>query len=484
MAKFNIKANFKTKNVKYGGYAALITLFVVVGIVVLNVLVQQIPAELDLTERKFFSLSEQTQTVLQNLEDDVYIYAVFKTGEEDPQITAVLRKYQNASKNVIVDYVDIERNPGFAARYQEDAQTISEGSIIVESGPNVRVLSYYDLFERSRNQQGETQITGFSMEQKVTGAIQYVSSGYVPTIYQLTGHGEGTLIQYGLNQFLQGENYEIEEVNLLTGDAPVGDGVLLAISPEQDLTEQEADKLRTYIQNGGRAILLFDFYDFDREMPNFQSVLQSFGVQLINGLVMEPEPDFLYARDIPFFLAPAVQYHEITTPIRNDRANILTPYSLGIKILELRERAIDISSLIQTSDSSWVRVEDANTLNKQASAVPGPVDIAVAITKRGGYNDTAGTEPYRLIVMGNSRFLGQLPPYNTQYKSNIDFFMNSLAWVNERQESITIRSKSYFTMPLRMNALQVYIYAGIIVILIPLIILISGMVVWLKRRHL
>jgi hypothetical protein len=62
--------------------------------------------------------------------------------------------------------------------------------------------------------------------------------------------------------------------------------------------------------------------------------------------------------------------------------------------------------------------------------------------------------------------------------------MNSLGWVNEREEALTVRSKSLFQMPLQMSSFQVFLYAGIIVILIPLIILASGTIIWLKRRHL
>jgi ABC-2 type transport system permease protein len=483
MAKMNIKATFKTKNVRYGGYAALITLFVLIGLVVLNVLVQQVPAEWDLTEKKFFSLSEQTYDVLDNLEEDVYIYAVFKTGEENPRMTAVLRKYQKASDKVIVDYIDIERNPGFATKYQEGTRSISERSVIVESGDNFRVLSYYDLYDRSVNRQGETQVTGFSMEQKVTGAIQFVSSGYVPTIYQLTGHGESTLVEYGLYQFLRNENYEIEEINLLTGSAPPTDAVLLAISPQQDITEQEAEKLRTFLQDGGRAILLFDFYGFEHDLPNFQSVLQTFGVRLTNGIVMEQDTNYLYASDNPFYLAPKVNFHDITTPIRNDGARVLTYQARGLEILELRQKVLEIDPLLESSNNSWLRVENIDTLSKQASDIPGPINIALAITRQPKYDDPEDN-PYRLVVVGNSYLLGQLPPYGIQHKSNIDFFMNSLGWVNERKESLTVRSKSLFQFPLQMNSFQVFLYAGIIVILIPLIILASGTIVWLKRRHL
>ena len=113
--------------------------------------------------------------------------------------------------------------------------------------------------------------------------------------------------------------------------------------------------------------------------------------------------------------------------------------------------------------------------------IEGPIQLAWAVSKRQMEMD----EPigFRLLVMGNSRFLGPIQPYGVM-KGNMDFFLNALSWVNEREETITVRSKSLFRLPLRMDALIMYIYAGIIVILIPLGILITGLVIWLRRRHL
>ena len=92
-------------------------------------------------------------------------------------------------------------------------------------------------------------------------------------------------------------------------------------------------------------------------------------------------------------------------------------------------------------------------------------------------------EGYRIVVAGNASFIGSIS-YFGNLKPNIDFFLNSLAWLNKRTDSISVRSKSLFEFPLRMSATMQLVYAGIFVLLIPIGILVAGLVVWLRRRHL
>ena len=76
-----------------------------------------------------------------------------------------------------------------------------------------------------------------------------------------------------------------------------------------------------------------------------------------------------------------------------------------------------------------------------------------------------------------------MPPYGL-LKGNSEFFLNAVSWVNARSETISIRAKSLFKLPLRMSALQAVLFSGIFAILLPAVILILGLVIHLKRRHL
>lgn len=477
---------FKSKRMRYGGYAALVTLAAAVIVVVVNLIVQQIPGEIDMTENRLFTLSEQTLGLIDRLDakgDPVTIYGLYQPNNENPNVVDVIRKYERASDVIRYERVDPDKDPGFLRKYESEDSGLTNGTLIVDSGDIFKVIPGIDMYDVSYSQQGEPRVMGFKAEQKITNALLYVTSGYTPTIYQLTGHGEYTLIQLGLYTTIEKENFTIEDLNLLTTDSvPEDADIVICIGPETDLTEKEADDLRTYLEDeNGSALFLFDFTGED--FPLFNSLLASFGVEAQNAIVMEGDADRLFDPEIPFFLAPEILSHDITDPLRADDMTILMPNVIPINTLEVKKRNTEIEPLLQTSRQSWIREnpDEIRSMLKQPSDTAGPVTPAVAIYKRKMEMDEP--EGYRLVVAGNAKFVGYIPPFGT-LKPNIDFLMNSLSWLNKRTESISVRSRSLFEFPLRISGTLQLVYAGIFVILIPVGILAAGLIVWLRRRHL
>ncbi|MFQ3619534.1 MAG: Gldg family protein, partial [Spirochaetales bacterium] len=108
--------SLQTKRVRYGGYAALLTLALILGLMLLNLIVQQFSPQIDLTKNKLFSLSEQTLQVLEKIDTPVTIYGLWEPGKESRQIKEVLDKYVAKNKNIRLEVVDPDKNPGLVAR--------------------------------------------------------------------------------------------------------------------------------------------------------------------------------------------------------------------------------------------------------------------------------------------------------------------------------------------------------------------------------
>lgn len=478
---FNVVEIFKEKRFRYGGYATLVTLAAIIVLVVANLIMQQIPAEVDMTENKLFTLSRQTFDLIDRLEDDVTIYGLYKTGQESENVVDVLSKYERASSKINLEFVDPDKNPVLLQKYDEEKSGLSGGTLVVESGDRFKVIPSFDLYDVSYSQQGQARVMGFKAEQRITNALLYVSSGVTPKIYEITGHGEYTLVQLGLLTTIEKENFEIEELNLLTTpQIPEDADIITLLSPEFDLTEGEAEVLRTYLENDGSALVFIDYNNV--EMPVLNSVLGSFGINVEMSIVMEGDREHLYDPDNPLWIAPVIVSHEITDPLREDNLTVLMPNSMPVIELDIKKRNVEIASLLETTESSWVRtnLEEGSPL-KEEDDREGPAYLAVAVSKR--KSEMSEPEGYRLIVSGNAKFIGYIPPFGT-LKPNVDFFLNSLAWLNKRSDSISIRSKSLFTLPLRISGQLQLIYAGIFVLLIPIGLLIAGLVIWLRRRHL
>ncbi len=475
----NITQLFSSKQVRYGGYAAIIIVVVLAALVILNVLVGQIPASVDMTANKLYTLSPETKKIVQGLKQDVTIYAVYRTGQENQDVVAVLKKYSELSPKLKVDYVDPDTHPALLAKYAQNNKSISAGSLIITSGNYSRVLGPYDLYDISYTRQGQPQVLGFTMEQKVTSAIAYVSSGYTPKIYEITDHGEDTLNKLSLTSTLQKNNYEISKLDLLkTSTIPKDAAVVIDIAPKYDLNKSEETTLLNYINSGGRAMFFFDFTN--KKMPVYEDLLSSYGVGLENGIVMEGNSAH-YANS-PLILLPIYGKSPILKPLTDNNLQMFIQNSLAVKELTVKKRDIKITPLLTTSQDSWVRTDLTNGSRTQiASDIPGPADLAVSIEQQASsQNSKPG---YRLIVAGNGQFLGPIFPYG-QIKGNIEFFVSALQWVANQPNSVNISSKSLFKLPLQMSNVLVYLYMAIIVILIPALILGIGITMWLRRRHL
>lgn len=274
------------------------------------------------------------------------------------------------------------------------------------------------------------------------------------------------------------ENYEIEELSLLTEDSVPEDAtVLMAIAPQKDITSEEEEKIREYLDNRGSAVFLMDV--IEEELPNFEALLKSYGVGLNKALTIEGDKNHYFQS--PAWILPNMESHEIINPLRSSKRQVLAIGAQGIEALDIKKRSIDIEPLLVTSDNAWGRTDLASTTpEKEEGDLEGPFNVAVAITdkewdeREGKYDET------KLVVVGDSEFL------NPQFASigNADFMLNALNWLQDEQESISIRPKSILTEFLTINPFQQLVFAGITVILIPLIILGAGLVMWLRRRHL
>jgi len=88
----------------------------------------------------------------------------------------------------------------------------------------------------------------------------------------------------------------------------------------------------------------------------------------------------------------------------------------------------------------------------------------------------------KLVVVGSSGML--VREVAARAPGNRDFFLNTLGWLKDRKDTITIRPKSVAAYPLRISGLQSLLLSGIVVVIIPLIVLGWGFAVWMRRRHL
>ncbi len=224
----------------------------------------------DWTATELYSLSEKTRNVLEDLKKDVD-FVVFLSPDQQGEIyeptTELLARYGAASTRVHVRVVDPQRKPLEAQQLVQKYGMATTG-VVVESGNDKRVIDSNDLAEldfSTVQTTGAPRMTGFKGEQLFTTAILQLSEGRKPKILFTTGHGEHSLDDQGAQGFagaqklLGNDNFELAEwASLGKPGVPAGTDLVVIAGPRASFVQPELDALSTYLNNGGRMLVLLD----------------------------------------------------------------------------------------------------------------------------------------------------------------------------------------------------------------------------------
>ena len=455
----------------------LSVIFVVI-IVVVNLIVDAFPStytELDVSDQQLFSIGDQTKDFLKELDKDVTIYQIAQSGSEDEVVSKLLKKYEEASDHIKVEKKDPVVNPKFTSEYTDEE--VSSNSLIVVCGDRSKIVDYNNIYESSMDYTTYSYTTsGFDGEGQITSAISYVTSDNLPVLYTLDGHGEKSL-DSTLQEDIEKANIEIKSLNLLTEESVPEDADCLMInSPSTDISEDERDAIIEYLENGGKAMIFSDYTE--EPMDNFDAVLENYGVERVDGIVIEGDAQH-YAMQMPYYLLPDVSSAEAVSDFSSQGYFVLAPYAQGIRQLDNVRDTLTIESLLTTSDEAYSKTDlNTETLEKTDEDIDGPFDIGVSITEEVDDDKTTQIVYYSTANLMDSQINQMVAGGNEQ------MITESLNWMCSTDETstISIPSKSLEVSYLTVTAYDAAYWKICVMGLIPGVFLVVGFVVWLKRR--
>lgn len=469
--------SFRSRAFRAGGYSLAAAAIVIAIAVALNLMVGALPAswtKVDLTDTGLYSLSSQTEQLVAGLEEDVTVYWIVQDGSQDSTMEQLLERYKSLSKHLDVVEKDPVVYPSFAQQYTD--ATLYNNSLIVVCGDRSRYISYYDIYvtDYSSYYTNGTTSTQFAGESELTSAIDYVTNEDLPTVYTLTGHGESDLPSE-LSEGAEDENLLLEELSLVNGeDVPEDADAIILYSPQRDISSDEKDALLTYLQGGGKLLLVTDYTDTD--MPNLAELMEYYGTALMDGIVLEGDSDH-HMRGYNYYLLPDINSHDITQPLM-DGYYILMPVAQGITVSDELRDGLTVTQLLTTSDSAYAKADGYNitTFDKEEGDTDGPFALGVAITEEveGGQTGIVWlTTSYMFDSDNNMRVAG----------ANNDLFLNALDWMCQRESAISIRAKDLSTEYLTVPSSTASTWSVILVAVVPLAFLACGAVVTIRRRR-
>ena len=477
--------NIKDKRFRYGTFSTAMMLFAVILFVFVNLIADEFNRSFDLTPDGIYSLSDRSHDFLETLDTDVTITHVLQLGQGHnwtPLISQLLAEYDASSRHITVQERDPMISPTLIHQFAESAGIeggIPDGSVVVQSGNRTRVLTLTDMLIVDRDFLGRiTGIRSYSFEAAITRAIHYVTQGDPAIIYYVTGSGEHEL-QPMLRLFLESENFAIREVNLVTGEVPDDADILLIPMPARDWTEVKGERILNFLADEGRAFIAADLTLED--MPVFNGVLASYGVAPINHLVVEGNPNNILPPH-PNAILPNRLPHEINENLEGrNLANLLVD-AIGLETLDLRRGSTTIEPIWVTSRDAFARVDaEVTTAARVPGDMDGPFDLAVTITDTRFIDTTLTTQ---LVVVGSMMVLND-DIIGVAGIGNYQFVLDAMRWLYGQPPSIFIpgRVPPGAGAQLMLTQLNANVMTGIAVGALPVLCIVIGIFVWLRRRH-
>jgi ABC-type uncharacterized transport system involved in gliding motility auxiliary subunit len=244
----------------------------------------------------------------------------------------------------------------------------------------------------------------------------------------------------------------------------------------------EVELLQDYLRRGGKALFLLDpvVGSGMRQLPVLESALAEWGITLGHDIVVDTiDSARLPGADASVPVVVAYPPHAATREF-----SLLTAYPLAQSVrvsagsVTTERRTGDV---VRTSDRSWSTTSmDWLTEGREPSFDErtdrrGPLTLAVSVAQK--VQDGSGET--RLMVVGDSDFSANAM---IGIQGNADMFVNMTNWLTEQEDLIAIRPRGEGDQRITLTAVQLRGLDWFSVVVVPAIIVLSGVRVWWRRR--
>lgn len=467
----------------YGSSTVLSSLFFLGILAFLALIAERHPWRIDMTESGAFTLSEKTRNILNSLDQPIEIKAFYATAApEQTKARDLLETFQYASPGnggIKYEFIDPDREPDVAKRYE----VRSYGTLVLEG-------------------YGKKQSVQNADEESLTNALLKLSRNEEKKVYFLTGHGEHSIDKNDKDGYssareaLEKEHYAVIGLNLLQKPEVPDDAAAVIIAGlEKPLFPQELAGLKAFLEAGGKLMVLLDPYH-DGGLREF---LKGYGCHLDDDIVIDKLSRVFGGS----YLMPVVMQYAAHRITENFDLATFYPEARSVTPAKDPPAGVMLEPLAMTSENAWAE-KNLEMLKRGEAAfdekedAPGPIPLAVlaeierqptgaaetgkATTDR--KESATGQQPETLppsflLVVGDSDFAS-----NTYFgiSGNGDFFLNMVNFLAEEKNLIIIKPREKLSQPVLMTQTQAWLVFLIVLVLVPLLVLFSGLAVYRVRR--
>ena len=463
------------KKVRIGLFNILCLIVLVAALIFTNLTFVELPSkytEIDISGKGIYTLDPQTVEIAKGVDNDIDIYWIVQSGNENKEIEVLLNRYADLSEHINVHKTDPIVDPNLVNLYT--SEPVNDNSLIIAGNNRSRYIDYNEIFAYNYNYFSDEGVTtGFNGESLITSAIEYINSGDMPKIYKITGHDEITL-STEFEEKINKNNFILEDLNL-TGKQhmPEDADCLLVAGPKKDYTVEECGIIEEYLNEGGKLLVYTDYGYTD--FPNLMNILEQYGVKASDGLVLEQDTSMYYA-DYPMQIMPDVKYHDITSSVIKSGLTVLVPVAHGLKIDPEAESSGVVVSLLDTSSDAYAKTGNTEGILRSENDESGPFSLG-AVINPGTENNNAQIVWFTTSELLNKEYDGLVNGADTQLA------ITSLSWLTDKESTVVIPSKIISTANIVVPGGYAARTGVILICVIPMLYLALGAVITIKRKR-
>jgi ABC-type uncharacterized transport system involved in gliding motility auxiliary subunit len=418
---------------------------------------QQHSAEFDWTRGQRNTLAQASVDLLQTLDKPIHV-TVYATETETIRkpIEDLLSRYQRVYPQMEVEYVNPELEPALV----RERGITTNGELVLQYA-------------------GRSQRLNRPNEQSFTNALQSLARSERRWLVFLSGHGERSpqgKANFDLSDWvsqLEDKGLRAQSHNLTEHPKiPDNTAVLVIAGPQVDLLPGEVDIIKQYVTKGGNLLWLTD----PGSLHGLGSLAKQLGIEFLPGTIVDPTTRVFGISDPRFAIVPEYPAHAIT---QNFSTLTLYPQARGLKIIPDTDswKATPIMVSLQRSWAETGPLSGQIEFNA-GSDIKGPLIVGAAL-QRSLTNNKGEQVQQRVFVVGDGDFLSNAYLGNG---GNLDLGLHIVNWLSHDDRLIAIPAKTAPDISLELSAVQEGMIAFGFLLLLPLLLLGTGVTLWWKRR--
>ena len=489
--------NTTAKKFKYGSLSVVITVVFIALIIGVNLIVSSLDASfnlrVDLTETELYSISPETDVALRaGLGDN---YETFKVTIKFLDERDVIESSQTAlyvqqlaeeyarqyPNNISVEYIDITKNPSAVEKYLNETQTsVDPNYVIIEGAYHYRILHLAAFYITSEDTGA---LYAFQGESRFTAAILQSSIKTPQIVACTTQHGEST--SASLMAMFDEAGFDIQTIDLNTEEIPEDVRILVISNPQNDFqgfdgenpnVRTEMVKINEYMQSYRSLIVLVN-----KDTPNLQEYLWEYwGLDYKPQHLISDEKSSLTGTDYYSVIAEYVGTSETAPNAYQLHQTVSQTTGVRTVFRNATELVVDTSK----SDKS---VEVALQTSPEATSEYGGETSTgsfplLALSTEMNYADDNSAQYRYVMLVASTDFAND--SFLTSGYGNRRILSSAARMMSTQRNIPEIDYKTFEDEPLTLDQETAKNLTIFITVFAPLIIIIVGLVVYLRRRHL